>query len=285
MAFSEAEKKLSGGVAVITGAGSGIGSGFARRAGELGMTVIVTDVSLARAESVAISIRAAGGTAEALQLDVSNPHEIQQLANAIFAKHGHVRLLINNAGIETLGFAWEVPKSRWDATIDINIKGVVHGVRAFLPRMLQSGAECWVANLASIGAFSVMPTQTAYIMTKHAIQSFSEGLFLEMKIKQAPIHVCSVCPGMLRTSIFDEEAGSGEGDEAYAYRKRMQDLMREQGMDLDEGCRLMMAQIADGRFWVISQPSMMADAIGLRVEFLKEQRDPDIAEGGKHLLG
>ncbi|KAH6682151.1 hypothetical protein F5X68DRAFT_137840 [Plectosphaerella plurivora] len=282
---TEAEKKLAGGVAVITGAGAGIGSGFARRAGELGMTVYVTDISLERAESVAKLIRESGGAAEALQVDVSQPVELDKLAEHVFRRHKNVRLLINNAGIETMGFSWEISAARWDATLGINIAGVIHGVRAFVPRMLASGEESWIANLSSIGAFGIMPTQTPYILTKHAVQAFSEGLFTEMKLKGAPIHVCSVMPGMLKTSIFDAEAGREEPENATAYRKRMRDMMSAHGMDLDEGCRVMMRQIAEGKFWVSSQPDMTSGAVARRVGFFKTQQDPEVSEDAIHLLG
>lgn len=285
LSLTRAESKLAGGVAVITGAGAGIGAGFARRAGELGMIVYVTDISLDRAEATAKVIKETGGSAEALQVDVSVPMELDRLADYVFSRHGSVRLLINNAGIETMGFAWEIPVTRWDATLDINIRGVIYGVRAFVPRMLKSGEECWVANLGSVGSFGVMPTQTAYLLTKHAVQAFSEGLFLEMKLVRASIHICSVLPGMLKTSIFDAEAGREEPESASTYRKSMHDMMSAQGMDLDEGCRVMMREIAEGKFWVSSQPQMTADATSFRAEFLKKQRDPEVTEQAKYLLG
>ncbi|KAH7019643.1 short-chain dehydrogenase/reductase SDR [Ilyonectria destructans] len=284
MNITDSEKKLTGGVAVITGAGAGIGSAFALRAAELGMTVVVTDVSASRAEAVAKSIREKGGKAEHMAVDVSVPSELEALAEDVFARHGRVRLLINNAGIETLGFSWEIPASRWDATLDINVKGVIHGVRAFAPRMIDQGEECWIANLASIGAFSVFPTQTAYIVTKHAVQAFSEGLFLEMQIRAPSVHVCSVIPGMLKTSIFDGEADSEEPASAATHRQMMHHMMHTYGMDLDEGCRVMMAQIAEGKFWVSSQPKMTAETLAQRVEFLRDQQVPKIAEASKHLL-
>lgn len=94
---------FAGGVAVITGAGSGIGAGLARRAGELGMTVVVTDINEEGAARTVAEIEAAGGKAEALRVDVSQPEELDRLAETVFARHGEVRLLINNAGIETVG--------------------------------------------------------------------------------------------------------------------------------------------------------------------------------------
>ncbi|KAF2742821.1 NAD(P)-binding protein [Sporormia fimetaria CBS 119925] len=282
--ISDAEKKLQGGVAVITGAGAGIGASLARRAGTLGMTVIVTDISTSRASSVAQSIREAGGKAEAMTVDVSQPTALDDLARTVFDKYGSARLLINNAGIETLGYTWEIPTARWEATLNINIHGVVHGCRAFIPKMLESGEECWIANLASIGGFSVMPTQTAYIMTKHAVQSFTECLFLELQLKKSKISVSSVTPGMLKTSIFDEEAGKGEAEEGSGLRKTMHDMMAGYGMDVDEGCRKIMRGIAEKRFWIDTQEEMTESAIQHRVKFLLERRDPEVHASARGLL-
>ncbi|KAM5353393.1 hypothetical protein ACJ41O_000043 [Fusarium nematophilum] len=176
MAAPTPENKFCGGVAVITGAGGGLGSGLARHAASLGMTVIVADIAFDRAKEVASSITATGGRAEAISVDVSRPEELDRLSDHVFAQYGSVRLLINNAGIETLGSCWEVSATRWEATLNVNIHGVVHGVRAFLPRMIASGDECWIANTSSAGAFATIPGQSAYIMTKHALQAFTEAL-------------------------------------------------------------------------------------------------------------
>ena len=277
-------EKFAGGVAVITGAGAGIGSGLARRAGELGMTVVVTDVDEARARAVAAEIVAAGGRAEAMAIDVSRPAELDALADHVFGAYGGVRLLVNNAGIETIGNSWEIPVERWEATLAINIHGVVHGCRAFLPRMIASGAQAWIANLASMGAFGIMPQQTAYIMSKHAVQSFSECLHCELELAGAPIHVASVMPGMLRTSIFDASVGAGEPPAAAAHRAKMAEMMRAHGMDLAEGCRLIMAQIAAGEFWVHSQPAMTMGAIEGRIAFFRSQQAPVIADDVRFLV-
>ena len=275
---------FSHGVAVITGAGAGIGAGLARRAGALGMTVVVADVDLERAQAIAGEIRAAGGLADPIRVDVSRAEELDRLAETVHARHGDVRLLVNNAGIETIGYSWEIPAERWDATLDINVHGVVHGVRAFTPRMLASGQEAWIANLASMGAFSVMPCQTAYIMTKHAVQAFSECLYLEMQLKGAPIHVCSIMPGMLKTSIFEASAGVGEPPAAAAHRRKMFEMMRDYGMDLAEGCQRILEQVAEGRFWVHTQPDMTMSAIDSRIAFFNSQQPPVMNEAVRELV-
>lgn len=283
--MTEHEAKLAGGVAVITGAGSGIGAGLARRAGEIGMTVAVCDINLTAAEAVADEIRSAGGSAEAVAVDVSVPANLDRLAEDIYARHGSVRLLVNNAGIETLGFMWEIPAERWEATLNINLHGAIHGVRAFVPRMLEGGDECWIANLASIGSFGVMPTQTAYILTKHAMQSFSECLYLEMQVKGAPIHVSSVIPGSVKTGIFDAERGAGEPGEGTAQRKIMRDMMQAYGMDLGEACATIMAGIARGDFWVSTQPDLTREMIAGRVAFLQSEAPPVLSDEAKAILG
>lgn len=265
---------FAGGVAVVTGAGSGIGAGLARRAGALGMTVVVTDINEAAAAETVAAIKAAGGKAEAEKVDVSIPEELDRLAELVFARHGEVRLLINNAGIETVGYTWEVPTARWEAALNINLHGVIHGVRAFVPRIIASGKEAWIGNLSSVGAFGQMPAQTAYIVTKHAVQAFSECLYLEMELKKLPIHVSAIVPGMMRTNIFNAEGGVGEPANASGHRRAMFEMMRDYGMDLDEGCRLFLEQMAENRFWVHSQPEMSEQALGSRIRFMQEQTPP-----------
>ncbi|HQS67998.1 MAG: short-chain dehydrogenase [Novosphingobium sp. 28-62-57] len=265
---------FNAGTAVITGAGSGIGAGLARRAGALGMHVVVTDINEAAAAQTASAITAAGGSAEAERVDVSIPEELDRLAELVFARHGEVRLLINNAGIETVGNTWEVSASRWEATLNINVHGVIHGVRAFVPRIIASGKEAWIGNLSSVGAFGQMPGQTAYTVTKHAVQAFSECLYLEMELKGLPIHVSAIVPGLMRTNIFNAETSAGEPGNASSHRRAMFEMMRDHGMDIDEGCRLFLEQMAEGKFWAHSHPDMSEQIIGGRIRFLQEQIPP-----------
>lgn len=278
------EQTFAGGVAVITGAGAGIGMGIARRCGAIGMTVVVTDIDEVRARSVADSIISAGGRAEASRLDVADPQALDALAADVFERHGAVRLLVNNAGIETLGLTWEIPAARWEQTLRVNVNGVVHGVRAFVPHMLRAGEEAWIANLASIGAFGQMPTQTAYMMSKHAIQSFSECLYLEMDLIGAPIHVSSVIPGMLKTSIFEPSAGVGEPESAAKHRAKMAHMMANYGMELDEGCRKIVAKIAAGDFWVDTQEQMTDDMLTGRIAFFQGRSAPELAAQARALV-
>lgn len=282
--MTQEQQKFAGGVAVITGAGSGIGMGLAKHAAKIGMTVVVTDVMGDRAEQVARDIREEGGIAEATAVDVSRSDELDRLAEDVFARHGSVRLLVNNAGIETLGCIWEVPAARWDATLNINVHGMVHGVRAFVPKMIAHGGEAWIANVASGAAFGMIPTQVAYVMSKHAIQAFTEGLYLEMDYVNAPIHVSSVLPGMVKTRIFDRDAGAGESEAANPYRDGMRERMASYGMELPEACERIMQQIAANAFWVSTHPEQLKQLIAGRVEFLSGGQPPALNERTRQML-
>ena len=264
---------FKGGVAVITGAGSGIGEGLARLAAEQGMRVVLADVAMNRAESVAEEIRAGGAEALAVHTDVSEPEELDRLAAITHETFGDVTLLVNNAGIETLGFVWELPASVWEKTLDINIHGAIHGVRAFAPRMLAAGKRAWIANTSSIGGLGMMPIQTSYVLSKHAILSFSECLYLEMQVKEAPIHVSAILPGPVATRIF-EDSKTGEDPVNAKHREIMRTMLKSDGISGYEAAERILPQIAEGRFWVSTHPETTQEFASNRARHLSGLDDP-----------
>lgn len=260
---------LKGGVAVITGAGSGIGEGLAIYAAEMGMKVVLADIARDRIDAVAAHIANAGGVALPVVTDVSDPAALEALADRTFDTFGSVRLLINNAGIETLGLSWEIPAATWDKTLNINIHGVIHGVRAFAPRMIASGEPAYIANTSSIGAFGIMPVQTSYILSKHAVLAFSECLYMEMKLKQLPIHVSAIMPGPVATRIFTDSAGTRDAVSNF-HQKVMEEMLAANGMTGAEAARIILPQIAAGEFWVSTHPDMTREYAGNRARHLTE---------------
>lgn len=264
---------FSGGVAVITGAGSGIGEGLARFAAQQGMRVVLADVALDRAEQVAEDIRAGGAEALAVQTDVSEPEALDRLAAVTHETFGDVTLLVNNAGIETLGFVWELPAALWEKTLNINIHGAIHGVRAFAPRMLEAGKRAWIANTSSIGGLGIMPIQTSYVLSKHAILSFSECLYLEMQVKKAPIHVSAILPGPVATRIFDDSA-TGEDPVNARHREVMRNMLKSDGITGYEAAAMILPQIAEGRFWVSTHPETTREFADNRARHLSALADP-----------
>ncbi|RLQ21362.1 SDR family NAD(P)-dependent oxidoreductase [Seongchinamella sediminis] len=248
--------KLVGGVAVITGAASGIGAAMARYAvQELGMKVVLADISRAALDRASAELAALGGDVLSVATDVSKPEALDALADRAYGQYGQVNLLVNNAGIELLGFSWELPASQWEQLLGVNIHGVVHGVRAFLPRMIASAEPAIVANLSSIAGISIAPLQASYVMSKHAVLAFSECLQLELAMKQASIQVSAVLPGPVKTKIF--AALDEATDPAVAeHHRQMVELLDRNGMGPEEAAETIFHQLQDGQFWVSTHPEL-----------------------------
>lgn len=275
---------FGGGVAVITGAASGIGEGLARHAAALGMKVVLADIAVERMDAIATEIRATGAEALAVPTDVRDPAALERLAARTHDRFGDVRLLVNNAGIETLGFVWEIPAATWDRTLGININAAVHGVRAFAPRMLAAGKPAFIANTASIGGLGIMPVQTSYIMSKHAMIAFSECLSLEMQVKKAPIRVSAILPGPVATRIFEDSKPVAEPI-AQHHREMMRAMLASDGISGLEAARRILGQIAEGRFWVSTHPEITADFAAKRAAHLAALEEPALDAGTLAMLG
>ena len=278
-----ANAELQGGIAVITGAASGIGEGLARAAAADGMRVVVADIHDARAEAVAADIRQAGGDAVAVRCDVSVPAELDRLAALVQEKFGDVRLLVNNAGIETIGATWELSAERWERTLSINVNGMIHGVRAFAPRMIAAGKPAFIANLGSVGSFGTMPMQTAYIVSKHAMLAFSDCLYLEMQLKAPHISVSVVFPGPVATRIFTE-ANQPTDAGSEAHRRIMEGMLASQGMTGRQAGRIILDGIAARQYWVSTHPDMTDGMAKARADYLANRRVPVLTDDMRQLL-
>jgi NAD(P)-dependent dehydrogenase (short-subunit alcohol dehydrogenase family) len=270
------------GVAVITGSGSGIGEALARTAAASGMTVVLADIDAGRIDRISAEINGAGGLALAIPTDVADPAALDRLAAHTHETFGDVRLLVNNAGVETVGLIWDIPAELWDRTFRINVLGVVNGVRAFAPRMLECGRPAHIANVASVGGLSIFPVETAYISSKHAVLSFTEGLYLEMLMQQKPIHVSAVMPGPVSTGIFDDAKGAGSAQNRH--RAMMQDMLAD-GMQPMEAARMILAGIARGDFWVSTHPDLTLRTARMRADYLSRLALPDLPDTARKIAG
>jgi NAD(P)-dependent dehydrogenase (short-subunit alcohol dehydrogenase family) len=276
---------LGGGVAVITGAAGGIGEGLAHVAADLGMRLVLADIAEDRLHKVADELAATGSEVLAVTTDVTNAAALDHLAEAAYERFGEVRLLINNAGIEALGFTWELSADQWNRVIDINILGVIHGARAFAGRMIAAGQPGFIVNVASIGGLSMMPLQTPYILSKHAVLSFSECLYLEMEQVKAPIQVSAVLPGPVATRIFQDAPGGSNPESIGYHRAAMAAALSEHGMTPTDAGRLILDQVAEGKFWVSPHPEMMQESASRRAAHLAALATPMLTAEGRSLLG
>ena len=264
---------FSGGVAVITGAGAGIGAGLARYADRLGMTVVLADIDASAIAALRDELHAGVDVV----CDVRDPDAMQDLADRTYRDVGPVRLLVNNAGIEQFGYLWDTPPANWQRVVDVNISGVFHGVRAFLPRMMADNGQAWVWNLSSVGAVVAIPLQTPYIMSKHAVLAMTECLRLEVETAghHNHIHVQAVLPGAVVSNIFESAGGvdaAGDAGAAEAQRVAMLNI-KAAAMDPLDAAETIFEQAVAGRFYLITQESV-ATAMRKRADVLAAQRPP-----------
>jgi NAD(P)-dependent dehydrogenase (short-subunit alcohol dehydrogenase family) len=271
---------FGGGTAVITGAGAGIGAGIARHAVALGMKVVLADVDADAVASLRDEVHASGGWAVDVVCDVRDPDAMQQLAERICRDEGPVRLLVNNAGVEQFGYLWDTPLANWRRVVDINISGVFHGVRAFLPKMMACGAQAWVWNLSSVGGVLATALQAPYIISKHAVLALTECLRLDVEAAGHGdhIHVQAVLPGAVISNIFESAGGvdgsdATDADAAEAQRTAMLNIKASAAMDPLDAAETVFDQAAQGRFYLLTQPSVGA-AMAARANVLAAQLPP-----------
>jgi len=196
-------KEFRNKVAVITGAASGIGRAIAGRCVNEGMKVVLADIedlALAKAEQ---ELKASGASVLAVRTDVSKADEVETLAQKTLDAFGAVHLLFNNAGVGAGSTIWESTLADWQWVIGVNLWGVIHGIRIFVPLMLSQDTECYIVNTASIaGLLPYHPTCT-YQVTKHAVVALSENLYYSLAKRNAKIKTSVLCPGWVKTQILD----------------------------------------------------------------------------------
>lgn len=272
---------FGGGVAVITGAGAGIGAGLARQAHRLGMPLVLADVDGAAVAALRDEITADGGTAVDVVCDVRDPVAVDALAERAYRDVGPVRLLVNNAGVEQFGYLWDTPVANWNRVMDINVSGVFHGVRSFLPRMMAAGTPAWVWNLSSIGGVAAVPLQTPYIVSKHAVLALTECLRLEVALAghSDHIHVQAVLPGAVKSNIFEAAGGvDGAGADVAAAESQREAMLGIKAGALDplEAAEAVFEQSALGGFYLLTQPEQVRAAMADRAQVLTTLVPPQL---------
>ena len=260
---------LDGKVAVVTGAASGIGLGLATRFGREGMRVVLADVErepLDRA-AAALSDELGADRVLAVPTDVRHEDAIDALAAATFDRFGTAHIVCNNAGVGVGGLAWTVPADRWRWILDVNLLAVAHGIRAFVPRMIEQG-EGHVVNTASAAGILTGPGMGPYYATKHGVVALSESLFFDLSLIEAPVGVSVLCPEWVRTNIGDAErnrppevAEVEPPPDAPEIRPILEALVAG-GLDPAEVAGRVVDAIRDGTFWIFTHDTTVGRARG-----------------------
>ena len=194
-------ESFSGKTAVVTGAASGIGFALAERFAREGMRVVLADIEEAALDSAVAKITDTGAEAIAVVTDVSKAADVSALAERARSEFGGVHVACNNAGVFAGGLLWEESLADYQWLMDVNIWGVIHGIRTFIPIMLEQDTECHLVNTASMAALCAMPFAGIYHMTKHAVLALSESLHHELEVTSEKVKVSVLCPELIKTGI------------------------------------------------------------------------------------
>ena len=278
-------KDFVGRTAVITGGGSGFGREFARIAAALDMNVVIADVQQDALDTVKAELDAGGARVLARQVDVSKGDQVEALAAATETTFGAVHLVFNNAGVGSGGLVWENTVRDWEWVLGVNVWGVIHGLRAFVPRMLASAKadpdyRGHVINTASMAGLLNAPNMGIYNVSKHAVVSITETLYQDLALVEAPIGVSVLCPYFVPTGISASHRNAPDdvSGEPLTASKRAQQMMSQKAVGSGKVTAADFAAsafeaIRDDRFYVFSHPHALGN-VETRMKDIVNMRNP-----------
>ena len=270
-------RELKGKVAVVTGAASGLGRAMALAFADEGMNVALGDV--ADVSDTFAQVEAKGVSALALKVDVSKQEDVERFAQLVDRDLGGADVVCNNAGVSPLGAAWEGSLGDWQWIVGVNLWGVIHGARSFVPRLIAREAG-HVVNTASVAGIINPSGSAAYNVTKHAVVAFSETLYHDLRERGSGVGVSVLCPAYVPTGIADSERNRPAGVEPSV--KSQETLAREQllkkavasgRLSADDVARAVVQAVKEDRFYILTHPRIKG-AIRARMEDILEERAP-----------
>ncbi len=279
-------ENFAGKVAVITGAGSGFGREFARLGAELGMSLVLADVQTDALQAIAGELEAGGARVLSRVLDVADGTQVDALAEATAAAFGDVHLLFNNAGVGSAGLIWENSVADWEWTLGVNLWGVIHGMRAFVPRMLEAAKASsdyrgHVVNTASMAGLLNPPVSGVYNVSKHAVVSLSETLHHDLGLVTDQVHCSVLCPFFVPTGISQSQRnrpGEFANAQPLTRSQRVAHAMTDKAVSSGkltavDVARMTFQAIRAGDFYIASHPKAL-DGVRIRAEDIVALRNP-----------
>jgi NAD(P)-dependent dehydrogenase (short-subunit alcohol dehydrogenase family) len=248
---------------------------------------VLADIEETALKETEQTLKAKGATLLAARIDVSKASDMEGLAKQTLDTFGAVHLLFNNAGVQTRRTIWESTLADWEWVINVNLWGVIHGIRVFVPIMLKQQTECHIVNTASaVGLISGSGIGT-YRVTKHGIVSLSETLYLELQQRNAPIGVSVLCPSFVRSRLNEAERNRPEGlwnpprentptPEEQALERLFQE-MNQSGISPEQCAELVFRAIQQNTFYILTH-SELSTAIQRRMEDILQGRNPTLPQ-------
>jgi NAD(P)-dependent dehydrogenase (short-subunit alcohol dehydrogenase family) len=267
---------FDGGVAVVTGAGSGIGRELVLACAGRGMKVVLADID--EAGMAGTLARIPDAPALQLRCDVSVAQAVEDLADATYRRFGACHLLFNNAGVAVTGPAWTATLHDWSWALGINLMGVVHGIRTFVPRMLAQASPGHVVNTASAAGLVSLPGSAVYCVSKHGVVTLSECLLHDLKSAGADVGVSVLCPAFVATGIADsarhrpKDLADGNPQSA-PYDEAMRRAVAAGKLTAADVARLTLEAVDANRFYVLPHRKIK-EAIATRMTDILEERAP-----------
>ena len=244
--------ELRGKVAVVTGGASGIGYALCELFAHEGMQVVMSDVAGDRLDEAAQQLGAAtGADVVGAQADVTRWEDVERLADRAIERVGAVHVLCNNAGVQRDGYTWEFSLEEWQWILGVNLWGTIHGVKAFLPAMLERGEPAHVVNTASIGGLVAFRRLAMYAAAKAGVIGLSETLHNDLRDRGAPIGVSVLCPGPTMSGLREHSRSLHPGGAEEAPISLVTHVERTPATEV--AARVVDA-IRSGRFWVLTHP-------------------------------
>jgi len=275
-------QELKDRVAVITGGASGIGLAMAKRFAREGMKLVLADVEEDALRRIEQEFRKAGVPVLAIRTDVSRSHDVERLAEKTLATFGAVHVVCNNAGVAPGGVVWENTVADWEWVLGVNVWGVIHGVRVFVPIMLRQDTPCHVVNTASVAGLLSVPGMGIYCLSKHAVVTLSECLHHDLAERGSKIGVSLLCPAFVPTGILDSERNRPallrnpsrtRAPEDQAREEQMRHAVQSGRVSAEMVAEMVLAGIRQERFYIFTHPRIKA-SIQARMEDVLNERNP-----------
>lgn len=272
-------KDLKGKVAAVTGAASGLGRSMALAFAAEGMHVALADVDQEGLLETREALRPHGVKTTALRVDVSKAAEVDAFAERAVKELGAVHLACNNAGVSPLGAVWENALADWRWILGVNLWGVIHGVRAFAPRLIAQN-EGHIVNTASVAGLISPPGSGAYNVTKHAVVTLSESLHHDLRERNSAVGVSVLCPAYVPTRITESERNrpsdlppSEKSPATLAREALLKKAVASGKVSADQVAQAVVAAVKEERFYILTHPRIKG-AIRARMEDILEERAP-----------